>query len=212
MDGAPISALAALAGSIIGGVTALGTSWLTQQAQARTRENAEDRTAREALYSDFIVEASRLFGDAWVNDKPEMSNLIGLYAMVSRMRVRSSSRVIENAEKVARTIVETYFAPNRSLRELRDMLDSESMDPLRGFSEACREELRSLRAGAGVPGFGIGRGWTSRRRNAEDRDRRGEKDIELQGLRETQVRGEEVSWRNDHERTDAALREKWESR
>ena len=85
-----------------------------------------------------------------------MSNLIGLYAMVSRMRVRSSSRVIENAEKVARTIVETYFAPNRSLRELRDMLESESMDPLRGFSEACREELRSLRAGAGVPGLGNG--------------------------------------------------------
>ena len=154
MDGASISALAALTGSIIGGVTALGTSWLTQQVQARTRENAEDRTAREALYSDFIVEASRLFGDAWVNDKPEMSNLIGLYAMVSRMRVRSSSRVIENAEKVAGTIVETYFAPNRSLRELRDMLESESMDPLRGFSEACREELRSLRAGAGVPGLG----------------------------------------------------------
>jgi len=156
MDGATTSALAALAGSVIGGLTALGTSWLTQQAQARLQENARDRTAREALYSDFIVEASRLYGDAWVNDKPEMSNLIGLYAMVSRMRVRSSPRVIDNAEKVALTIVETYFAPNRTLRELHDMLESERMDPLRGFSEACREELRSLRAGAGVPGLGTG--------------------------------------------------------
>jgi hypothetical protein len=90
MDGVPISALAALAGSVVGGVTALGTSWLTQQAQARVQENARDRTAREALYGDFIVEASRLYGDAWVNEKPEMSNLIGLYAMVRRMRVRSS--------------------------------------------------------------------------------------------------------------------------
>jgi hypothetical protein len=156
MEGQTITALAALAGSVVGGLTALGTSWLIQQAQARARENAEDRTAREALYSDFIAEASRLCGDAWLNDKPEMSNLIGLYAMVSRMRVRSSSRVIENADKVARTIVETYFAPNRTLRELHDMLNSESMDPLRGFSEACREELRSLRAGAGVPGLGKG--------------------------------------------------------
>jgi hypothetical protein len=59
MDGATISALAALAGSVVGGVTALGTSWLTQQAQARLQENARDRTAREALYSDFIVEASK---------------------------------------------------------------------------------------------------------------------------------------------------------
>jgi len=156
MDGATISALAALSGSVVGGLTALGTSWLTQQAQARLQENARDRTAREALYSDFIVEASRLYGDAWVNDKPEMSNLIGLYAMVSRMRVRSSPRVIENAERVARTIVETYFTPNRTLREVYDMMESERMDPLRGFSEACRDELRSLRAGAGVPGLGNG--------------------------------------------------------
>ena len=156
MDGATISALAALSGSVVGGLTALGTSWLTQQAQARLQENARDRTAREALYSDFIVEASRLCGDAWVNDKPEMSNLIGLYAMVSRMRVRSSPRVIENAERVARTIVETYFTPNRTLREVYDLLESERMDPLRGFSEACRDELRSLRAGAGVPGLGNG--------------------------------------------------------
>jgi hypothetical protein len=142
MDGPSISALAALAGSVIGGLTALGTSWLTQQVQARAQEKAEDRTTREALYRDFIVEASRLFGDALVNDKPELSRLIGLYAMVSRMRVRSSPRIVENAEKVARIIADTYFAPNKSLHELHDMLDSERMDPLRGFSEACREELR----------------------------------------------------------------------
>jgi len=156
MDGPTITALAALSGSIIGGLTALGTSWLTQQAQARAQEKAEDRTTREVLYRDFIVEASRLFGDALVNDKPEISKLIGLYAMVSRMRVRSSSRVIENAERVARTIVETYFTPNRTLREVYEMMESERMDPLRGFSEACRDELRSLRAGAGVPGLGNG--------------------------------------------------------
>ncbi len=85
-----------------------------------------------------------------------MSKLIGLFAMVSRMRVRSSPRIAENAEKVARTIVETYFSPNKTLRELHDMMGSESMDPLRGFSEACREELRPLRAGTGVLGLGNG--------------------------------------------------------
>ncbi len=154
MDGATTSALAALAGSLVGGLTTLGGSWLSQRAQARAQETAQDRTTREALYRDFIVEASRLFGDALVNDKPDISELIGLYAMVSRMRIRSSSRIVENAEKVARIIADTYFAPNKSLRELHDMLDSERMDPLRGFSEACREELRPLRAGAGVPALG----------------------------------------------------------
>jgi len=158
MDGQTTAALAVLTGSVVGGLTALGTAWLTQQAQAKARENAEDRTAREALYRDFIVEASRLYGDALVNDKPEMSNLIGLFAMVCRMRVRSSPKIVKNAEKVARIIVDTYFTPNRTLHELHDMLDGESMDPLRGFSEACRDELRPLRARAEVPGLGNGRG------------------------------------------------------
>jgi len=156
MDGASISALAALAGSVVGGLTALGTSWLTQQAQARAQERASDRSAREALYRDFIVEASRLYGDALVHDKTEVSNLVGLYAMVSRMRVRSSPRVVEHAGKVARTIVESYLTPNKTLRELHEMVESDWMDPLRGFSEACREELRTLRGVTARPGLGDG--------------------------------------------------------
>jgi hypothetical protein len=156
MDGASISALAALAGSVVGGLTALATSWLTQQAQARAQEHASDRTAREALYRDFILEASRLYGDALVHDKPEVSNLVGLYAMVSRMRVRSSPPIVENAEKVARTIVETYFAPNKTLGELHEIAKSDEWDPLRGFSEACREELRARLAVVALPGLGKG--------------------------------------------------------
>lgn len=156
MDGATISALAALTGSVVGGVTALATSWLTQQAQARAQESAGDRATREALYRDFIVEASRLYGNALTHDKAEVSDLVSIYAMVSRMRVRSSPRIVEQAERVGDRIIATYLAPNKDLRELRDMLKSEGMDPLRGFSEACREELRPLRAGAGVPGLGNG--------------------------------------------------------
>ena len=156
MDGQTTSALAALAGSVVGGVTALGTSWLTQQAQAKAQERAGDRATREALYRDFIVEASRLYGDALTHDKAEVSDLVSIYAMVSRMRVRSSPRIVEQAERVGDRIIATYLAPNKDLRELRDMLKSEGMDPLRGFSEACREELRPLRAGARVPGLGNG--------------------------------------------------------
>ena len=156
MDGATISALAALAGSVVGGVTALATSWLTQQAQARLQENARDRTAREALYSDFIVEASRLYGEALTHENPEVPNFVGIYAMVSRMRMRSSPSIVEQAERAADNIIATYLAPNRTVRELRDMLRSGQMDLLGGFSEACRDELRSLRAGAGVPSLGNG--------------------------------------------------------
>ena len=152
MDGPNISALAALAGSLVGGLTALGGSWLRQWAQTRAQEEAEDRSAREALYRDFIVEASRLYGDALMHDKAEVSEFIGLYAMISRMRVRSSAGIIDHAEKVARNIVDTYLGPNRTFRDVQQMLESERMDPLRGFSEACRDELRPHRARAGVGG------------------------------------------------------------
>ena len=146
MDGATISAFAALAGSVVGGVTALGTSWLTQQVQARAQDRAGDRAVREALYRDFIIEASRLYGDALTHEKAEISNLVGIYAMISRMRVRSSPRIVENADRVVQTIVETYLSPNKTLRELHEMLGSDALDPLRGFSEACREELKMLGA------------------------------------------------------------------
>ncbi len=146
MDGATISALAALAGSVVGGVTALGTSWLTQQAQARAQDRAGDRAVRDALYRDFIVEASRLYGDALTHDKAEISNLVGIYAMISRMRVRSSPRIVERADRVVQAIIDTYLAPNKTFRELHEMLGSDAWDPLRGFSEACREELNTLGA------------------------------------------------------------------
>lgn len=146
MDGATISALAALTGSVVGGLTALTTSWLTQQAQARAQDRAGDLATREALYKDFIVEASRLYADALTHDKAEVSNLVGVYAMISRMRVRSSPRIVQNADRVVQTIIETYLAPNKTFRELHEMLGSDAWDPMRGFSEACREELRTLGA------------------------------------------------------------------
>ena len=39
-------------------------------------------------------------------------------------------------------IIETYLAPNKTFRDVVDLLDNEAMDPLRAFSNASREELR----------------------------------------------------------------------
>jgi hypothetical protein len=50
MNPAYISAVAALAGSIIGGLTSLVTSWLTQRTQARAGELTRNRRRREKLY------------------------------------------------------------------------------------------------------------------------------------------------------------------
>ena len=62
--------------------------------------------------------------------------------MISLMRVLSPTTIVQAADKVARLIVNTYLAPNKTFPELRDMVNSDAMDPLRDFSEACRDDLQ----------------------------------------------------------------------
>ena len=144
MDAATISALAALGGAFIGGLTSFVTSWLTQQRQAKAQQLAHKLTRREELYRVFIEEASKLHADSLVRETPEVSQLGRLYTMISLMRVVSSTRIVQDADKVIRTIVNTYMGPNKTFPELRDMVNSGTIDLLRDFSEACREDLQRL--------------------------------------------------------------------
>ena len=141
MNLAYLSALAALAGSAVGGLTSLASAWLTQHRQDRARRASQDKARRQKLYKQFIDEASKLYADALVHDQAEVSALVSVYALISRMRVLSSSAVIERAEAVVRMIVDTYFAPNKTFPEMRKLMDGHSIDPLRAFSEECRAEL-----------------------------------------------------------------------
>lgn len=142
-----ISALSALAGSVIGGLTSTLTTWMTQRTQARATHLALDITRRQDLYRDFIAAASKTYGDALVNSEPQLPNLVALYSMISRMRVLSEPRIVLCADKVMGTIVDTYFSPNRSVRELRDLIKAGAgIDPLKEFSEAAREEVRAYPA------------------------------------------------------------------
>ena len=142
MDPAYVSAFAALAGALIGGLTSFATSWLTQQTQAKAQQITHKLTRQEDLYKEFIEEASRLYADSLIHDTPDVSQLIRLYVLISRMRVLASPTIVEKADKVARMIVNNYLAPNKTFPELRDMVNSGALDPLRDFSEASREELR----------------------------------------------------------------------
>jgi hypothetical protein len=148
MDASVISALAALLGAGIGGLTSVLASWLNQHTQARAQWLAQDKIRRQELYKDFIEEASRSHVDSLQNDKPDLPALIGLYAKVSRMRIISSPNVVDSTDQIVRAIVDTYLAPNKTFPELRDMLSNGSIDLLRNFSEACRAEFESLQAAA----------------------------------------------------------------
>jgi hypothetical protein len=143
MDPAFFSAFAALAGSAIGGMTSLGAAWLSQRVQFRAQQYARELSLRGDLYKSFIEEASRLYADAYEHDGAKVSNLVGLYALVSRMRILSSPRIVEIADDVVRVIIATYREPNKTLRDVAELLDEAAVNPLRDFSNACRDELRN---------------------------------------------------------------------
>jgi hypothetical protein len=144
MDTVFVSALAALAGSVIGGLTSLAASWLTQHTQFKAQRLQHDIGRREDMYRDFINEASKLYTEAYGSTDAEPSKLVNLYALISRMRILSSPKIVEQADHVVRVIVETYLAPNKSFADLRELLDNQALNPLRDFSNACRDELRKL--------------------------------------------------------------------
>jgi hypothetical protein len=146
MNASVISALAALAGATIGGLTSVLASWLSQHAQAQAQWLAQDKSRRQELYKEFIEAASKGNIYALQHDEPDMPALVELYGMVGRMRILSSPKVVESAQLIARRIVDTYLVPNKTFLELREMANSGSIDLLREFSETCRAELESLRA------------------------------------------------------------------
>jgi len=129
MDASIISALSALGGATIGGLTSVVGAWWTQRKQVTAQELAQDKLRRQELYKEFIEDASKTYADGLDHDKTDVSVLVGIYTKISRMRVLSSSKVVESAEQVARAIVDAYLAPNVTFPELRDLMDKGRLDP-----------------------------------------------------------------------------------
>ena len=107
MNVAFLSAFSALAGSIVGGLTSGVTNWLTLRSQERAGQFAREMSRRDDLYKDFIVAASKVYGDALISNEPHLQELVTLYAMISRMRLLSSPQTVARAENVVRATIDT---------------------------------------------------------------------------------------------------------
>ena len=137
-----MSAFAALVGTFVGGITSIATSWIGQQRQTREQRRAQQKLELQALYKQFILEAAKLYGDALEHDSTEIPRLVDIYATLNRIRVLSSAKVIEEADKALRTIVDTYSRQNTTFSGVTHSIREGFPDPLRAFSEACHEELQ----------------------------------------------------------------------
>ena len=148
MDPAIISAMAAVFGSFVGGSATVATAWVTQRTLSKRELLGAQIRARETLYGEFIRECSKLVVDAFTHtlDKPE--KLVPVYEILNRIRLCASDAVLAEAERILATITEQYFSPNLSIEEMRALVRSGSgdADPLKSFGEACRAELKSMRA------------------------------------------------------------------
>ena len=145
VDASIISALSALTGAAVGGLTSGIANWLNHRSQVRAQWLLHEKSRRQILYRDFIDEASKCYIDALQHDAADISGLVGLYAKVSRMRVQSSEVVVIRAEEVSRKILDTYLEPDKTFAELREMAMNGSIDLLHGFSDACHEEFDDMR-------------------------------------------------------------------
>jgi hypothetical protein len=143
MNPSVISALAALAGATIGGLTSVLASWVAQRVQARAQWIVQDKLRRQELYREFIEVASKAYVDALQHGEADVSTLVEVYAKIGRMRVLSSPEVVDAADKIVRTIVDTYLEPDKTFIELREMINSGQIDLIRGFSEVCRAEFEA---------------------------------------------------------------------
>ena len=148
MDIAYISALSALAGSIIGGLTTGFTTWLSHRSQVRASFREHQVTRRQDLFRHFIVSASKSYGNALVSSEPQIVEFVELYALVSQMRVLCSPELVACAETLVQTIGHTYAGPSRSADEFLEIARNprEEMDVIRRFSEVARQELEAFAA------------------------------------------------------------------
>ena len=71
MEVAYVSALSALAGSVVGGLTTGFTTWMSGRSQAQAGRLVADVARRQDLFREFIIAASKTYADALVNTKPE---------------------------------------------------------------------------------------------------------------------------------------------
>ena len=131
-------------GSLVGAAASIATTWITQRTQS-LRAHAGMATARarglvQGVHHRGLSPGDRC-GDAF-DGTP--GSIMKLYGILSCIRLMSGQEVVRQGEACCRRIVELYGQPNLTTDQLRvavaaDRVDE--LDPLKAFSNACRNEL-----------------------------------------------------------------------
>jgi hypothetical protein len=146
MDTAFITAMAGVLGSLVGGSATVAATWVTQRTLSKRELIRTEIRRRETLYGEFISECSARIIDSFERTLEKPETLLHAYALLNRIRLCASDAVLAQGEATLRFITEQYFSPNLSVDEMRKLVRKWTTDPLEPFGEACRLELKSIRA------------------------------------------------------------------
>jgi hypothetical protein len=144
MAAAEISALAALAGSAIGGITPIISNHVVQRSLIQRDLLSLELGERQGLYAEFLRFAATVYVQATTTSLEKMDDLIILYALVGRIRLVGSEPVIQAAENFANLVTKRFGEKNLTLEDLREATLQPHVDPLYEFSSRCREEIHHL--------------------------------------------------------------------
>jgi len=147
MNDTLLPTLAALAGSLIGGLTTMATAWLSQRYGARTQRLHDEIARRERLYGEFIDEASKRIIDAIEHEISEASQVVTLFGLFCRIQLVCSDPVLAAAQRVVEATAALYAHESVRLKDLltRENLAAPDDDVVAAFSRACRDELDALK-------------------------------------------------------------------
>ena len=110
-------------------------------------EREEKLRNREALYGEFITEASRLTVEALGHSLERPDTFVKLYGIIGRIRLMATGPVLDAAEACIRQIIDLYAQPNMTVEQMRLAFERDRIDPIRDFSVGCRKELLEIAGG-----------------------------------------------------------------
>ena len=134
-------------GTVMGVSATVAIAWINQKTLNQRELLREEIRTRETLYGEFIGECARLLVDAFQHTLEKPETLLPAYALLNRIRLCASHEVLAAAERLLGRITDQYFSINLSAAGARTSSRvRRSRIRLKEFGEACRAELKSIRA------------------------------------------------------------------
>jgi hypothetical protein len=146
MDLKMVTTLYGLVGTLVVVSATVMVAWITQKSLHRRELVRDDIRMRQELYGEFLAECAKLLLDAFQHSLERPETFVPMYGLINRMRLCATKPVLTEAERLVERITEQYFSERLSVEELRQLAHSSEADALRAFGEACRSELKAIRA------------------------------------------------------------------